>query len=201
MIRNLSIGLAMLACATLGSAAWALPVVNPGFNDQSGWATSNDATLAHPGGVAPWSWNTPIVATVVVNATETVLPTEGAGMGITYAGSDSFSQSIIFPSDGTYTMAVDVNSITGTAISQMVDGQFQFFVGGAASPVSTVANADGWQRYTWTTFVTAGAKNVGVRNTLSAQYAIAYDNFSVVPEPSAILLCLITLTLGLIRRR
>lgn len=200
MIRFTAIVAAGLLACCMASTSMAQTVVNGGFNDLSGWSTTNDATLAHPGGVAPWSWNTPVVGTLVVNATETVLPTEGSGMGITYAGSDSFLQSVTFPADGDYTFQVDVNSITGTAVSQMVDGQFRFVVGGANSPTFTVPNADVWQTYSWTTSVLAGSHNVGVRNTLSAQYAIAYDRFSIVPEPATLAICLIGMV-GFVGRR
>lgn len=191
---------AFLLGSCLPATTLAQTVINGEFNDQSGWMTANDATLAHPGGVAPWSWNTPVVAATIVNATETVLPTEGSGMGITYAGSDSFIQEVTFPTDGEYTLSVDANSITGTALSQMVDGQFQFVLGNSSSPTFIVSNADPWETYSWTTSVIAGPYNVGIRNTLSAQYAIAYDRFTIVPEPSTGLLLMLG-TMGLLRLR
>ncbi len=188
---------------SLNNITVAQPVINPGFNDNSGWATSNDATLAHPGGSTSWSWQTPIVASVFVKATETVLPTEGAGMGITYAGSDSFIQRVLFPNAGTYTFSVDANAIAGTAANgiSMVDGQFDFVVGGAgSSPINVVTTTSGWSNYRWTTFVTAGTHNVGVRNRLSAVYSIAYDDFAIIPEPATIGLLAISLMTFPMRR-
>ena len=180
---------------------WAQTIENPGFNDLSGWTTSNDATLAHPGGVAPWSWDTPVSAALIVNASETVLPTEGSGMGITYAGLDNFSQSVDFPNSGEYTISVDANALSGTSIGALVDGQFVFFVGSKSSPTNVVATANGWETFSWTDTFTAGSHLVGVRNTLTAPYAIAYDQFTVVPEPSTLVMLGLAASLLAAQRR
>ena len=194
----------LLACINLSLGNWAVAqsVVNPGFNDNSGWTLANDATLAHPGGEAPWSWDTPVVATTFVNSAEDVLPPEGSGMGITYAGSDSFTQSVLFPSSGLYTFSVDANAISGTAVQGLptVDGLFAFFAGGSSSPDNLVTTASGWNSYQWTTFVSAGAQNVGLRNTLSAVYAVAYDNFAIIPEPSTSGLLVLAFAVAGLRR-
>lgn len=123
MVLPLSIFLASCS-SSLCVAAGTSPVaaVNPDFNDASGWSTSNDAVLGHPGGVAPWSWTTP-VAGVMVGATETVLPVEGSGLGLTYAGADNFSQTVTFPTTGQYTFLVEANAVAGTrnGASPLVD--------------------------------------------------------------------------------
>jgi hypothetical protein len=172
----------MVCCQSLDAQT----VVNGGFNTTAGWATANDAVLAHPGGTAPWSWDTPVVSTTIVNATETVLPVEGSGMGLTYAGADSFSQDIVFPVTGNYVFSVDANAITGTvnASPTLVDGQFRFFVAGQTSPDFTVPTGAGWTNYSWTALVTAGSRTVRIQNPLTAPYAIAYDNFTISPEPA-----------------
>ena len=202
--HHLCIATFAAAVGCFGSAALAQTVVNPSFEDLTGWTLDNDATLAHPGGMAPWSWNTPLVASVVVNATETVLPVDGLGMGITYAGGDEFLQSVVFPADGNYTLSVLANSISGTSTAgggvPLVNGRFELFVDGDVSPANVPITTDGWALFEWTTFVTAGAHDIGLRNTLGAAYSIAYDNFSIIPEPGVAALLGLGL-LGLARRR
>lgn len=190
----------LLALIFLGIAAStrvsAVTVVNAGFNDLSGWTTLNDAVLAHPGGTAPWSWNTPVVASVVVSSTETILPLEGSGLGITYAGADTFSQMVNIDTAGDYMFSVDANAVTGTGVNNLplIDGIFEIFAGGAASPDFTVVTTDGWSNFSWTTTLAAGMLDVGLRNTLSGIYSITYDNFAItalddvpeIPVPAAI---------------
>jgi len=199
----------LLGMGALGNWAGAQTVANPGFNDNSGWTLVNDATLAYPGGVAPWSWNTPVSATKFVHSTEDVLPLEGSGLGITYAGGgDSFTQSVLFPSSGLYTFSVDAKAISGTISfsstvggnTPMVNGLFAFFADGASSPNKLVATASGWNNYQWTTFISAGERNVGLGNTLTSVYAIAYDNFAIIPEPSTSGLLVIALVVAGLRR-
>lgn len=194
-----------LALAATCQSLTAQTVFNRGFNTMTDWTTANDAVLAHPGGTAPWSWATPVVNTTIVNATETVLPVEGSGMGLTYAGADNFSQDVVFPTTGNYIFSVDANAVAGTVnmSSPLVDGQFAFFVGGQTSPVNTVPTADGWTTYTWTALVTAGSRTVRIQNPLIARYAIAYDNFMISPEPTSAALFAIAIcsAWGVRRRR
>ena len=178
----------------------AVTVVNPGFNDLTGWITANDATLAHPGGTAPWSWNTPVVVGTSVNSTETILPTEGTGLGITYAGADSFTQTVNILTAGDYVFSVDANAVTGTSSISglgdfpLIDGRFQLFGGSASSPDMTVVTTNGWENFSWTTTLSAGLLDIGLSNTLSRVYSITYDNYSItavngvpeVPVPAAV---------------
>ncbi|MEM6999102.1 MAG: hypothetical protein AAF419_04625 [Pseudomonadota bacterium] len=173
------------------SQAFAVTLINPGFNDQSGWATDNDAVLGNPGGVAPWEWVTPVVASVVVQSSETVLPFEGTGMGLTYAGLDSFKQIVNIPTPGEYEFSIYANALSGDTNfgATLVNGRFVFLAGGAQSPNMTVATVNGWEKFSWTTFLDAGNQVIGIENNLAASYAIAYDSASlkstVIPIPAA----------------
>ena len=92
-IIKTALGITTLAVSVATSTqVSAVTLVNAGFNDLTGWDLRNDATLAETGGTAPWTWTTP-VANVLVTSTETINPTEGTGMGITYGGGDAFTQS------------------------------------------------------------------------------------------------------------
>ena len=119
--------------------------------------------------------------------TETVLPLEGSGLGITYAGADCFQQSITFLESGTYTLTVYANAIEGTAnpsASQLIDGVFAFKLDQALSTDITVNTADGWTQFEKTFYVSAGAHTVGVENTLSGTYVITYDSFAIAFTPN-----------------
>lgn len=202
---RLCLPLALAAAAfSACPARAAIVVANAGFNNTSAWRVENDATLAHPGGTAPWSWDTPVSATNIVHATETVLPLEGSGMAITYAGYDRMTQAVMIPATGLYRLSVAANAIAGSSGSTLVDGQFQFFAAGSVSPIFTVPTRGGWRTYEWTTTIGAGPRNVGLTNTLIASYAIAYDNFRIVPEPATVTLLAVAASLAagqLCRRR
>lgn len=171
----------------------AVTLVNAGFNDDTGWALANDATLAETGGTAPWSWNTP-EANNTVTSTEDVFPTEGDGFGITYGGFDSFTQSVDIPTSGDYVFSIEANALTGSVFTStgstfdLTDGGFEFFAGDATSSNMNVTATDGWVTYTWTTTLDAGLIDIGIRTTDIAKYSIAFDNFSVtlVPVPAAV---------------
>ena len=199
MMSKKYLGLLLLLAlgATLSTRAFAVTVDNAGFNDLTGWTTANDATLAHPGGTAPWNWITPVVSSVIVNSTETILPLEGSGLGITYAGADSFSQTVDILTAGDYIFSVDANAVAGTRTPgdfALLDGSFELFAGGATSPDMDVVTTDGWSNFSWTTTLTAGMLDIGLRNTRAAIYSITYDNYSInavsdvppVPVPAAI---------------
>ena len=185
-----------VATSTQVSAA-AVTVVNAGFNDQTGWGLLNDAQLAEAGGPAGWTWVTPVAGNTVTS-TEAIAPTEGTGFGITYAGADAFTQNVNILTAGDYIFSVDANALTGTvnlsnspAIARpLLDGAFSLFAGSAFSPNMDVITTDDWMTFTWTTTLSAGLLDVGLRNTNLAIYSIAFDNFSItevpqVPVPAA----------------
>lgn len=187
----LAVVFSSLAISSLGAAQ---TIINSGFNDMSGWTTSNDAVLAHPGGVDPWEWNTPVVERNIVTAMETVLPVEGSGMGLTYAGADTFTQEVLFDTGGEYLFEVDANAIMGTVlmpagVSNLVDGEFAFRLDSATSPVQIVDDALGWTTFSWTVDVSEGLHQIGLRNTLSDKYVIAYDDFRItaIPGPGTVI--------------
>lgn len=197
-IIKIALGASALAVSVATSTqVSAVTVVNGGFNDQTGWTLSNDAQLANPGGTAPWTWTTP-VSSNLVTSTETILPTEGTGFGITYAGADAFtqSQSVEILTAGDYIFSVDANALSGTVnLSQtpgiaqpLLDGAFQLFAGSAFSPNMDVITTNDWVTFTWMTTLDAGQLDVGLRTTNLAIYSIAFDNFSItaVPVPAAI---------------
>jgi len=200
MMSKKYLGLLLLLAlgTTLSTRAFAVTVANAGFNDQTGWTTANDATLAHPGGTAIWTWVTPVVSSVVVTSREDILPTEGTGLGLTYAGLDSFTQFVDIPTAEEYLFSIDANAVTGTGASglRLIDGVFDIFAGSASSGNLTVSTSDGWETFTWLTALDAGLLQVGIRNKLAAVYSIAYDNFSItavdgpdvpaVPVPAAV---------------
>lgn len=172
----------------------AVTIVNAGFNDQTGWDLRNDATLAETGGTAPWTWTTP-VAGVLVTSTETITPTEGTGMGITYGGGDAFtqSQSVEIVTAGVYDISVQANALTGTALTSggnrtLIDGAFELFAGTASSSSMNVITTDDWKTFTWRTTLDAGLIDAGLRNRDSAIYSIAFDDYSVtlIPVPAAV---------------
>jgi len=186
---------ALVVSVATSTQVSAVTVVNGGFNDQTGWDLTNDATLAETGGAAPWSWTTP-VANNTVTSTEDVFPTEGTGFGITYGGFDAFtqSQSVDIPTAGDYIFSVDANALTGSVFLStgstegLVDGAFELFAGGASSSNMDVITTDDWMTFTWTVTLDAGLIDVGLRNTDIGFYSIAFDNFSItaVPVPAAI---------------
>ena len=173
----------------------AVTIVNAGFNDQTGWNLRNDATLAETGGAAGWTWTTPVAGNIVTS-TEAVYPTEGTGFGITYGGYDAFtqSQSVEILTAGDYIFSVDANALTGSVFlstgstTDLVDGAFELFAGGASSSSMGVITTDDWVTFTWTTTLDAGLIDVGLRTTDLATYSIAFDNFSItaVPVPAAV---------------
>ena len=172
----------------------AVTLVNAGFNDQTGWVLTNDATLAETGGQAGWTWTTPVSGNIVTS-TETINPTEGSGFGITYGGADAFtqSQSVEILTAGDYIFSVEANALTGSVLAAgsnrtLGNGAFQLFAGSASSSNMDVITTDDWMTFTWTTTLDAGLIDVGLRNMNSGIYSIAYDNFSMnrVPVPAAI---------------
>ncbi|MDX2487444.1 MAG: VPLPA-CTERM sorting domain-containing protein [Gammaproteobacteria bacterium] len=138
------------------------------------------------------------MANNLVTSTETILAPEGTGFGITYAGADAFmqSQTVDISTAGLYEFSVDANALTGTVnLSNsptiprpLLDGAFQLFAGSVFSSSNAVFTTDGWATYTWTTTLDVGQIDVGLRNSQSAVYSIAYDNFTItaVPVPAAI---------------
>ena len=161
----------LLVLTILGSIGAAQSVINAGFNDQSGWATENDAVLGHPGGEGSWEWDTPVVDETVVVAMETVLPTEGTGLGLTYAGGDFFSQDITFDNSGMYVFELDVNAIIGVSEPvglNLVDGEFELQLGDSTSSVYVIERQNGWETISWGQFVEAGSHEFSIRNTLIA---------------------------------
>jgi len=172
----------------------AVTIVNAGFDHPTdGWILKNDATLAETGGTADWTWTTP-VANVLVTSTETILPTEGTGFGITYGGGDAFtqSQSVDILTAGDYFISVKANALTGTALlgsnTPLLDGAFELFAGTASSPNFDVITTDDWMTFTWRTTLDMGLIDLGLRNRDSAIYSIAFDEYSVtlVPVPAAV---------------
>ena len=172
----------------------AVTIVNAGFDHPTdGWILKNDATLAETGGTADWTWTTP-VANVLVTSTETILPTEGTGFGITYGGGDAFtqSQSVEILTAGVYDISVKANALTGTALlgsnTPLLDGAFELFAGTASSPNFDVITTDDWMTFTWRTTLDMGLIDLGLRNRDSAIYSIAFDEYSVtlVPVPAAV---------------
>ena len=173
----------------------AVTIVNAGFDHPTdGWILKNDATLAETGGTADWTWTTP-VANVLVTSTETILPTEGTGFGITYGGGDAFTQtqSVEILTAGVYDISVKANALTGTALVSgnnrtLLDGAFELFASTASSPNFDVITTDGWDTFTWRTTLDAGLIDIGLRNRTSAIYSIAFDEYSVtlVPVPAAV---------------
>jgi hypothetical protein len=180
-----------VATSTQVSAA-AVTVVNAGFNDQTGWTLKNDALLAETGGPTGWSWLTPAAGNTVTS-TEAIAPTEGTGFGITYAGADAFtqSQSVEILTAGDYIFSVDANALTGTVnlsnsptiARPLLDGAFSLFAGSVFSPNMDVITTNDWMTFTWTTTLSAGLLDVGLRTTNLAIYSIAFDNFSITPVP------------------
>lgn len=197
-IIKIALGASALAVSVATSTqVSAVTVINGGFNDQTGWTLSNDAELANTGGTADWTWTTPVVGNLITS-TETILPPEGTGFGITYGGVDAFtqSQSVEILTTGDYIFSVDANALTGSVFLQsisadrtLVDGAFQLFAGSSTfSPNMDVTTTDGWKTFTWTTTLDAGFLDVGLRTTNFDTYSIAFDNFSItaVPVPAAI---------------
>jgi len=102
-------------------------------------------------------------------------------MGITYAGFDYFSQIVNISTPGDYIFSVDANAVTGTGFSDhaLLNGRFELFAGNASSPDMTVVTTDDWLNFSWTTTLTAGLLDIGLRNKLTAVYSITYDNYSI----------------------
>lgn len=192
-LRSFISRVAILSGATLifhlpFQSSLAQSVVNAGFNDTTGWILNNDADLANPGGVAPWTWTT-LVAPKLINVSETVLPTEGSGMAITYAGIDSYVQSVNIAQAGMYTLSVDANALSGslTQLGSLVSGQFRFQANGVFSPVFTLLPESSWETLKWTSYFDSGSRTVGIYNYAGGVYSIAYDNFSLtIPEPTSL---------------
>jgi hypothetical protein len=195
-IIKTALGITTLAVSVaMSTQVSAVTLVNAGFNDLTGWDLSNDATLAETGGPAGWTWNTP-VANNTVTSTEAIAPTEGTGFGITYGGLDAFtqSQSVDIPTAGDYIFSVDANALTGSVFlstgstQELVDGAFELFAGSASSSNMDVITTDDWVTFTWTVSLDAGLIDVGLRNTDTGFYSIAFDNFNItlVPVPAAV---------------
>lgn len=197
-IIKIALGASALAVSVATSTqVSAVTVINGGFNDLTGWTLSNDAELANTGGTADWTWTTPVAGNLVTS-TETVLPPEGTGFGITYAGADAFtqSQSVEILTAGDYIFSVDANALTGTVnlsnsptiARPLLDGAFSLFADSVFSPNMDVITTDDWMTFTWTTTLDAGFLDVGLRTTDLAIYSIAFDNFTItaVPVPAAI---------------
>ena len=199
-LRTLAVlGLAL----TFGTGASAVTIPNAGFNDETGWVLENDAGLNNAGGAPGWTYETSSPGTIVTS-TEAVSPTEGSGFGITYAGRDSFTQSITITEAGRYTFSVLANAFegfvdtneTGVALTNdLLDGSFELFAGAETSSVFDVAVSSGWETFSWTTTLSAGELTFGIQNSRTEPYAIGYDNFAItqiaaVPLPAGGLLLL-----------
>ncbi len=190
-IIKIALGTSALAVSVATSTqVSAVTVVNGGFNDQTGWTLKNDALLGEAGGPAGWSWLTPVAGNTVTS-TEAITPTEGTGFGITYAGADAFtqSQSVEILTAGDYIFSVDANALTGDVLlgtggnRTLLDGTFSLFAGSASSPIMDVITTDDWMTLTWTTTLSAGLLDVGLRTENLSTYSIAFDNFSITPVP------------------
>ncbi len=174
------------------AATTAQSIVNASFDEPvAGWALTNDAEMGFAGGPAGWVWETPVVPLDLISD-EDVFPTDGDAFGITYAGSDSFTQTVVLPREGVYTFLVDYNGIEGAFNRMtMIDGEFELFAGVNESERTIATHLGGWSTLEWQVGLPAGPIEVGIRNVLSGNYAIAYDNFRIIPAPAS------TLGLGL----
>jgi hypothetical protein len=200
--RLVGISLLVAAAPSARAALTSISIINAGFNDQSGWFAINDAVLGNSGGAEPgWSWNTPVTSTVVLDFSETVLPLEGSGMGLTYGGLDRFTQPVTLTVSGDYEFKVKANAIEGMSIGvgyekPLSDGIFVFYsVGVRGSPLFRVAAGDGWKEYSWTTNLEAGTHQIAIGNPSSGTFAIAFDEFSLtrIPETSTSILSIISI--------
>lgn len=183
-------GAGLVVAMASASASAVVFVPNHGFNIDDAWTVDNDAELGFAGGEAGWTWTTPVNNNLVIESSEDVFPTEGDGFLITYAGNDFASQTVTIPEAGEYTLSIDYNGIQGVGATSasaltLTTGRFVLFAGGEQSAFVMAPSAGGWETFEWTVMLPAGPIEIGVQNTLSTPYAIAYDNLRIVPTPGA----------------
>ncbi|MEM1424005.1 MAG: hypothetical protein AAGH64_08370 [Planctomycetota bacterium] len=188
----------------VGVAHASVQFANPSFESDAGWITTNDAALAVDGGEAGWTFDTPVQAGGVWESSEGVFPTDGDGFAMTYAGLDQIGQVVTIPRAGTYEISLDWNGVAGVFRNSIGNttpsgtGAFRLFadldagVGDRGnvllSDSVSAIETPGWETFTWTVVLPAGDVVIGVENTALASYAIAYDNFAIVPAPGALAL-------------
>jgi len=205
MHRNAALIACAAAAATTAHANGAL--MNGSFEDGSAWTLANDADIPVAGGAAGWAWETPVTGIDVITS-EDIFATDGASFAMTYAGADFMRQQVAISQAGVYELSVDVNGVEGRYDSPvfpdpMVNGEFTLRIGTSVSDALVAETQGGWSTVTFTAEIAApGTYLIEIRNTLAANYAIAYDNVSLalIPAPGAAALAGLA-GLGTIRRR